>query len=189
MPIRTGKEILILLAMAAGGRTWGGCWLGRLKPIQNQLNDLKDPIHLWINRYYALPVVLLGLLLLALGGWPFVTWGLFLRTVLGLHATWLVNSATHLWGTRRFATRDDSRNNWWVAMLTFGEGWHNNHHAHPASARHGLAWYEIDLNWLGIRTLQLFGLAKSVQLIRIKDPIPPAKAAVDAPEEPLLGEA
>ncbi len=150
---------------------------------------VKDPIHCWINRYYALPVVLLGLLLLALGGWPFVTWGLFLRTVLGLHATWLVNSATHLWGTRRFATRDDSRNNWWVAMLTFGEGWHNNHHAHPASARHGLAWYEIDLNWLGIRTLQLFGLAKSVQLIRIKDPIPPAKAAVDAPEEPLLGEA
>jgi stearoyl-CoA desaturase (delta-9 desaturase) len=150
---------------------------------------MKDPIHLWINRHYALPVVLLGLLLLALGGWPFVTWGLFLRTVLGLHATWLVNSATHLWGTRRFATRDDSRNNWWVALLTFGEGWHNNHHAHPASARHGLAWYEIDLNWLGIRTLQLFGLAKSVQLTRIKDSIPPAEATVDAPEKPLLGEA
>jgi sn-1 stearoyl-lipid 9-desaturase len=150
---------------------------------------MKDPVHLWINRNYALPVVLLGLLLLALGGWPFVTWGLFLRTVLGLHATWLVNSATHLWGTRRFATRDDSRNNWWVALLTFGEGWHNNHHAHPASARHGLAWYEIDLNWLGIRTLQLFGLAKSVQLTRIKDSIPPAEAAVDAPEKALLREA
>ena len=69
-------------------------------------------------------------------------------------ATWLVNSATHLWGSRRFKTRDDSTNNWWVALLTFGEGWHNNHHAHPVSARHGLAWYEFDFNWLGIRTLQ-----------------------------------
>lgn len=150
---------------------------------------MKDPVHLWLNRHYALPVVGLGLLLLAAGGWPFVTWGLFLRTVLGLHATWLVNSATHLWGARRFATRDDSRNNWWVALLTFGEGWHNNHHAYPASARHGLAWYEIDINWWGIRTLQLLGLAKSVQLIRIKDPIPPSEAIVEAPEKPLLGEA
>ncbi len=61
----------------------------------------------------------------------------------GLHATWLVNSATHMWGSRRFATHDDSRNNWWVALITFGEGWHNNHHAHPTSARHGLAWYEL----------------------------------------------
>ena len=58
----------------------------------------------------------------------------------GLHSTWLVNSATHLWGPRRFDIRDDSRNTWWVAILTFGEGWHNNHHAHPNSARHGLAW-------------------------------------------------
>ena len=64
-----------------------------------------------------------------------------------------MNSATHKWGSRRFATRDDSTNNWWVALLTFGEGWHNNHHAHPTSARHGLAWYEVDLNWIGIRTL------------------------------------
>ncbi len=67
-----------------------------------------------------------------------------LRVVVGLHATWLVNSATHMWGQRRFNTRDDSRNNWWVALITFGEGWHNNHHAHPTSARHGLAWYEFD---------------------------------------------
>ena len=65
-----------------------------------------------------------------------------------------MNSATHLWGSRRFKTRDDSTNNWWVALLTFGEGWHNNHHAHPVSARHGLAWYELDLNWIGISTLR-----------------------------------
>ena len=92
----------------------------------------------------------LGLGLLAIGGWPYVLWGMFFRTEIGLHATWLVNSATHLGGQRRFETRDDSPNNWWVALLTFGEGWHNNHHAHPTSAPHGLAWYEIDLNWTGI---------------------------------------
>ena len=82
-------------------------------------------------------------------------WGVFLRVTVGLHATWLVNSATHLWGRRRFFTPEDSRNSWWVALLTFGEGWHNNHHAFPTSARHGLKWYEIDLNWWGIRILQL----------------------------------
>ena len=105
-------------------------------------------------------MIVLGLILLAIGGWPFVLWGIFLRTVVGLHATWLVNSATHSWGTRRFQTRDLSTNSWWVALLSFGEGWHNNHHAHPVSARHGLAWYEVDLNWYGIWTLQKLGLAQ-----------------------------
>ena len=86
-----------------------------------------------------------------------VLWGVCLRVESDNHATWLVNSATHMWGARRFRTRDDSRNNWWVALMTFGEGWHNNHHAHPTSARHGLAWYEIDMSWMGIRLLQLLG--------------------------------
>jgi fatty-acid desaturase len=93
-------------------------------------------------------------------------WGVFLRLTLALHATWLVNSATHLWGRTRFETGDDSRNSWWVALLTFGEGWHNNHHAYPTSARHGLRWYEIDLNWLGIRALQFLGLAHGIKRVR-----------------------
>ena len=80
-----------------------------------------------------------------------VLWGIFFRVTFGHHATWLVNSATHMWGSRRFQIRDDSRNNWWVALLTFGEGWHNNHHAHPTSARHGLAWYELDITWLQLK--------------------------------------
>ena len=83
-----------------------------------------------------------------------VLWGVCLRIVFGLHATWLVNSATHMWGKRRFPTRDDSRNNWWVALMTFGEGWHNNHHAHPTSARHGLAWYEFDPSWLSLKVAE-----------------------------------
>ncbi len=96
-------------------------------------------------------------------------WGVFLRTVIGLHSTWLVNSATHSWGTRRYQTRDLSTNSWWVALLSFGEGWHNNHHAHPTSARHGLAWYEVDFNWYGIWTLQKLGLAKDVFRVKLPE--------------------
>src|SRR5579862_9131349 len=107
----------------------------------------RDKFHVWITKYHYLPIGTLGILLFALGGLQLVLWGIFFRTVLGLHATWLVNSATHLWGSRRFATRDHSTNNLLVALLTFGEGWHNNHHANPTSARHGLRWYEVDMNW------------------------------------------
>jgi stearoyl-CoA desaturase (delta-9 desaturase) len=122
----------------------------------------KDKFHVWITKYHYAPMIVLGLALLAAGGPPLLLWGIFLRTVVGLHATWLVNSATHLWGSRRFTTRDTSTNNWVVALLTFGEGWHNNHHAYPTSARHGLKWYEVDVNWYGIRALKLLGLAKQI---------------------------
>jgi sn-1 stearoyl-lipid 9-desaturase len=128
---------------------------------------LKDRFHVWISRLYYLPLIVFGIVLLVFGGWSVFLWGIFLRVVFGLHSTWLVNSATHLWGTRRFETTDDSTNNFLIALLAFGEGWHNNHHAHPVSARHGLAWYEIDFNWWGIRTLQLLGLAKSIKLVRL----------------------
>jgi stearoyl-CoA desaturase (delta-9 desaturase) len=93
-------------------------------------------------------------------------WGVFLRTVVGLHATWMVNSATHLWGSRRWATGDDSTNNFFIALLTFGEGWHNNHHAHPGSARHGLRWWEVDTNWYVIWALHAVGLADGIKLPR-----------------------
>lgn len=126
---------------------------------------MKDPVHLWLNRLYFIPLVVCGLLLFAFGGWSELMWGVFLRVTFGLHATWLVNSATHMWGTRRFVTSDDSTNNWWVALLTFGEGWHNNHHAHPRAAKHGLAWYELDLNWWGIKALKILGLAKGIRLV------------------------
>lgn len=127
---------------------------------------LKQRFYVYLNRYFYVPVVVLGLLLLAFGGWGIMLWGVFLRLTLGLHATWLVNSATHLWGKKRFDTGEDSRNSWWVALLTFGEGWHNNHHAHPTSARHGFRWYEIDFNWWGIRGLQFFGLARGIKRAR-----------------------
>jgi fatty-acid desaturase len=130
---------------------------------------VKDRFHVWLNKWYWVPLVVLGAALLVFGGWAYLMWAVFFRVTFNLHATWLVNSATHMWGSRRFATRDDSKNNWWVALLTFGEGWHNNHHAHPTAARHGLAWYEIDLNWWGIRTLQFLGLAKAIKLVSLSN--------------------
>lgn len=127
---------------------------------------IKDPFYRWLNRFYHVPILVVGLILFYFGGWGVLLWGVFLRVTLALHATWFVNSAAHLWGRTRFETGDDSRNSWWVAILSFGEGWHNNHHAYPTSARHGLRWYEIDMNWLGIRVLQLMGLARSVKRVR-----------------------
>jgi fatty-acid desaturase len=128
---------------------------------------LKDRFHVWMDQFYWVPLTLLGIGLFAVGGWSYLLWAIFLRVTVGLHATWLVNSATHVWGKRRFDTLDDSRNSMWVALLSFGEGWHNNHHAHPSAARHGLAWYEIDVNWWGIRTLQILGLARSIKLVSL----------------------
>jgi stearoyl-CoA desaturase (delta-9 desaturase) len=135
----------------------------------------KDRFYVLLSKYHYVPMIVLGLILLAVGGWSMVFWGIFLRTTLGLHATWLVNSATHLWGSRRFETRDDSRNNWWVALLTGGEGWHNNHHAHPVSARHGLKWYEFDPNYYGIWLLKQIGLAKEIKIAQF-DPANPRPA-------------
>jgi fatty-acid desaturase len=127
---------------------------------------LKDRFHVQLARYYAVPSIILALILFAIGGWTMVLWGIFLRTVVGWHETWLVNSVTHLWGTRRFETKDDSTNNPIVGFLAFGEGWHNNHHAHPTSARHGLKWYELDMNWLTIRLFEKVGLAKQVKVYK-----------------------
>ena len=133
--------------------------------------------YIWLNNYHWVPLVALGALLAALGGLPLVLWGICVRVVFGLHATWLVNSATHMWGARRFATRDDSRNNWWVALITFGEGWHNNHHAHPTSARHGLAWYEFDPSWIQIRILRALGVAESVRVASVGSELARQEAA------------
>lgn len=103
----------------------------------------------------------------ALGGWPtaiaFVVWGVCVRTAVAYHSTWFVNSATHLWGYRNYETRDHSRNLWWVAILSYGEGWHNNHHAHPGVAPAGHKWWEVDMTWWFIRGLRAVGLAYDVK--------------------------
>uniref|UniRef100_A0A1D1ZZP6 Fatty acid desaturase domain-containing protein n=1 Tax=Auxenochlorella protothecoides TaxID=3075 RepID=A0A1D1ZZP6_AUXPR len=102
--------------------------------------------------------------LFALGGLPALVWVGAVRLVVVYHITWFVNSAAHVWGSQSYRTGDLSRNNWWVGLLAFGEGWHNNHHAFEFSARHGLEWWQIDATWLVIRGLQSIGLATNVKL-------------------------
>merc|ERR1712174_83734 len=102
-------------------------------------------------------------MMLAIGGLPLLCWRA-LGVALLYHVTWFVNSAAHLWGKQDYATGDQSRNNWWVGLLAFGEGWHNNHHAFEYSAKHGLKWWQFDLTWIIIRSLQLVGLAWKVKL-------------------------
>jgi len=158
-----------------GWLIWGNSLHGQTEVLARYVPDLaRDRFLVWLSKYHWIPLVLSGVLLFGLGwltGGPvnavgMLLWGAFLRVTLGLHATWLVNSATHLWGSRRFATRDDSRNNWWVALVSGGEGWHNNHHAHPVSARHGLAWYEVDPNYWGIWLLSKVGLARKIHVAK-----------------------
>jgi fatty-acid desaturase len=99
-------------------------------------------------------------------GLSLMVWGVFVRTVLTWHITWSINSVTHVWGYQNYETTDDSRNNWWVALLTYGEGWHNNHHAYPRMAPHGHKWWEFDVTWITIRVLEKLGLVKNIVLPR-----------------------
>ncbi len=127
----------------------------------------RDPVHRWLDRYHLVFPILLGISLYAIGGMPWLVWGFFVRSILVLHTTWLVNSATHIWGYRSHETRDKSTNLWWVALVTYGEGWHNNHHAFQTSARHGLRWWEVDMTYIAIRLMSWVGLAHSVKLPKI----------------------
>jgi len=136
------------------------------------IRDLRRYAELrWIDRYDIAVPVLLAVGLFFLGrrigaafpasgtsGAQLLVWGFFVSTVVLFHATVTINSLAHRFGTRRFATRDNSRNNWLLALLTFGEGWHNNHHHFPGSARQGFRWWEIDLTYYVLRLLAAFGL-------------------------------
>lgn len=131
----------------------------------------KYPELQFLDRFDVLAPSLLVVLLFGAGEWlatsapalgtnglQLVIWGFCLSTVVLYHATFTINSLAHTLGRRRYATRDSSRNNWWLALLTFGEGWHNNHHHFPGSARQGFYWWEIDLTWYGLKLLALLGL-------------------------------
>ena len=111
-----------------------------------------------LDRFDVAAPIALGAGLLAFGGVQMFVWGFCISTVALYHATFTINSLAHRYGTRRYATRDDSRNNFWLALLTFGEGWHNNHHFHPRAARMGFYWWEIDLTYYGLRLLAALGL-------------------------------
>lgn len=117
------------------------------------------PIHLILGTAMFAAGWMIGGRPLALS---WLVWGVCVRLLMILHTTWFVNSASHIWGYRNYETRDESRNLWWVALIAYGEGWHNNHHAHPRLAQHGHKWWEFDMTYWAIKTLVFLGLAKDV---------------------------
>ncbi|MEM9828972.1 MAG: fatty acid desaturase [Planctomycetota bacterium] len=142
---------------------------------------MRDPYYRWLQRglnwvwVYVAHGLLFGGVALGVGlaiGQSFgdafwlsavvVFWGVLMRTIFTWHVTWGINSFAHMWGYRNYETREDSRNNWMFAFLTNGEGWHNNHHADPRSARHGHRWWEIDLTWQFLRAAEAIGLVKKL---------------------------
>ena len=131
---------------------------------------------MWLERFDWLPFVALDAACWGLGAWlestapqletsgvQMLVWGFFVSTVALYHATYTINSLAHRFGRRRYATRDDSRNNAWLALITLGEGWHNNHHRFPAAARQGFFWWELDLSFLGLRLLARLGLVRDLR--------------------------
>lgn len=148
-------------------------WLFKVIPkfddpaiMKRYVRDLAvDPYMLWLEKD-AVQIgiqVALGLALMAVGGIGWGFWGIFFRLVLGYHFTWFVNSACHYFGYRRYDVDDLSRNNWWVSLLTWGEGWHNNHHANGSVAPSGHRWYEIDVTWYLIWSLEQLGVVWDVR--------------------------
>ncbi len=126
---------------------------------------VKDPIVVFVSRTFLLWVGLSLLVPFLLGGWTGLLWGGLIRICLAHHVTWSVNSVCHTFGKREFETTDQSRNEWLVGLLAFGEGWHNNHHAFPRSAFHGLHWWQFDVSGYIIWTLERVGLVKDVYRI------------------------
>ncbi len=145
----------------------------------SRIPDLaKYPELRWLDRYDTLVPVVLAALMYGLGsvlehtqpqlgtsGGQMLVWGFFVSTVVLFHATVTINSFAHRFGTRRFATKDDSRNNVWLALITFGEGWHNNHHFFPGTVRQGFRWWEVDVTWYVLRVMAMFGLVRDLKPI------------------------
>ncbi|MCA9198921.1 MAG: fatty acid desaturase [Planctomycetales bacterium] len=141
------------------------------KHISKWAPDLaRDPVMRFLGTTFLLWHFVAGAALMGAGyalggwqmGWSFLVWGVFVRLTAVLHTTWFVNSASHMWGYRNYETTDDSRNLWWVAIIAYGEGWHNNHHAYPRMAPHGHRWWEFDMTYNIIRLMKACGLAWNI---------------------------
>jgi fatty-acid desaturase len=145
---------------------------------------MRDRYYRFLDKVPCLPITIQGVALFLAGGWGAFLWGFCLRVVLMFHATWLVNSAAHLWGYRHWP-EEQATNNWWVALVSFGEGWHNAHHAHPTSARHGLRTWEIDPTWILIWVSSKLGLAKKIRL-PAPEQLPWNRKSTDNDPEPEL---
>ena len=130
------------------------------KTLNDYTKDFSnDKYYQFLDKYFIHIQVVFGLILLAIGGLPWVIWGIFVRLVVVYHSTWFVNSAAHTFGYVTFPLKDDLATNcWWVGLLAWGEGWHNNHHAYPRMAKHGHKWWEFDITWQAIRLMRATGL-------------------------------
>ena len=174
---------------------WGHMqWIYTADPDRNRLSTyekyvpdlIADPFLRWLHRgqrwvlIYIAHALAIGAIGLGVGflvadtteeaiqiGAKVLLWGVVVRTVYVWHITWFVNSASHRWGYRNYATPDKSTNNWWVALLTNGEGWHNNHHAAPRTCSQGHRWWEVDLTYTFVRALQVVGLARNVVPVKV----------------------
>jgi stearoyl-CoA desaturase (delta-9 desaturase) len=142
----------------------------------------------WLNRWHLVPPLLWALALFVTGGLPALIWGFFVATVLLWHGTFMVNSLAHVWGTRRFATTDTSRNNAVIAFFTLGEGWHNNHHHYQSSARQGFVWWEFDASFYVLTALSWIGVVWQLKAVpdRVWQAPPPASEAMLAAAEKQL---
>jgi len=118
----------------------------------------------WLNTYHLIPPIALAALLFLLGGWQWLVWGFFVSTVVLYHGTFSVNSLSHLWGSRRFATTDQSRNNFLIALWTGGEGWHNNHHHYMASVKQGFYWWEVDFSYYILKVMSWVRLVSDLRV-------------------------
>jgi len=139
------------------GSEWQDTELDRIRDFA------KYPELVWLNRWHFVPPLALAALCWAIGGFPYVVWGYVVSTVALWHATYSINSLAHVWGSRRYETTDTSRNNLWLALLTLGEGWHNNHHHYMTSARQGFYWWEIDITYYALRALAALGVIWDVR--------------------------
>ena len=137
----------------------------RMRKYTQDIN--RDAFYQFLDKYFIHIQIALGIIFFLLGGISWVVWGIFVRLVLVYHATWLVNSACHIWGYTNYSINDRSKNNWWVALFTFGEGWHSNHHKFPRSAKHGSKLYELDLTYCLIYSLYKIGLINDLKLYKL----------------------
>jgi len=135
-------------------------WILSDKYNRTQVDLIRDffkyPELRWLNRYHLVPPIVLATVLFLIGGWGMLVWGFFISTVLLWHTSFTINSLSHIFGWRRYDTSDTSKNNPFLALLTMGEGWHNNHHHFMASARQGFLWWEVDLTYYTLRVLSWF---------------------------------
>ena len=125
---------------------------------ENLKDFAKYPELRWLNQHFLLPQIAYAVAMFALGGWSGLVWGFFVSTVFLWHGVFTINSLSHVFGRRRFNTTDTSKNNWLLALITLGEGWHNNHHFYQSTANQGFYWWEIDLSYYTLRALSWCGV-------------------------------